>query len=443
MARVATDADFNNASRYLDVRLDIYFTSTPLSVSKSDYLIDADWLEEGSAESSNPFGAISSNELSFRLFNDNGMFSPTNASGPYFGKIKAGVPVELFIKPVYDDEEVEWVQLGKYYVTGWDAQVTGTYADVVANDAWYNIFNSPMPNYPITRNTTYYDFMTDFFNLLGTGVTVDEAIVGSVPFAFVSDTIKEFLQELSAAALGYVTSSKDGTPLIGSFTDNKPVRAVLTDANQIKTVSAKQSIIRAYDGVELTYSVPQISAITNLVELNGLTLTQGMNEITNAAFSSGPLWQVSMVDIKSNSDVVALKNFTATQWLISLLLECTIEAIAADLKVYGKTIGLTEFALSDDAAKQLSISNKYIQSTEYAEYYKSILNAFVNNDAPLLSLSVRGNPLLNIGDKIVVSSTKYNLNYTGIVQRMNYKYAGGLTCDMTLLNTEILEGVGV
>lgn len=443
MPRVATDTDFNNASRYLDVRLDIYFTSTPLSVSKSDYLIDADWLEEGSAESSNPFGAISSNELSFRLFNDNGMFSPTNVSSPYFGKIKAGVPVELFIKPVYDAEEVEWVQLGKYYVTGWDAQVTGTYADVVANDAWYNIFNSPMPNYPITRNTTYYDFMTDFFNLLGTGVTVDEAIVGSVPFAFVSDTIKDFLQELSAAALGYVTSSKDGTPLIGSFTDTKPVRAVLTDANQIKTVSAKQSIIRAYDGVELTYSVPQISAITTLVELNGLTLTQGMNEITNAAFSSGPLWQISMVDIKSNSDVVALKNFTATQWSISLLLECTIEAIAADLKVYGKTIGLTEFTLSDDAAKQLSISNKYIQSTEYAEYYKNILNAFINNDAPLLSLSVRGNPLLNIGDKIVVSSTKYNLNYTGIIQRMNYMYAGGLMCDMTLLNTEILEGVGV
>lgn len=443
MPRVATDADFNNDSRYFDVRLDIYFTSTPLSVSKSDYLIDADWLEEGSAESSNPFGAISSNELSFRLFNDNGMFSPTNVSSPYFGKIKAGVPVELFIKPIYDDEEVEWVQLGKYYVTGWDAQVTGTYADVVAHDAWYNIFNSPMPNYPITRNTTYYDFMTEFFNLLGTSVTVDDALVGNIPFAFVSGTIKDFLQELSAAALGYVTCTKNGTPIIGAFTSAKPVRATLTDANQIKTVSVKQSIIRAYDGVELTYSVPQISAVTKLVELNGLTLTQGMNEITNAAFSAGPLWQVSMIDIKSNSDVVALKYFKATQWLISLLLECTIEAITADLKVYGKTIGLTEFTLSDDAAKQLSISNKYIQSTEYAEYYKSILNAFVNNDTPLLSLSIRGNPLLNIGDKVVVSSTKYNLNYTGIIQRMNYKYAGGLTCDMTLLNAEILEGVGV
>lgn len=442
MPRVATDADFNNNSRYLDIRIDIYFTSTPLSVSKSNYLIDADWLEEGSADSSNPFGAISSNELSFRLFNDNGIFSPTNASSPYFGKIKVGVPVELFIKPVYDDEEVEWVQLGRYYVTSWDAQVTDTYVDVVANDAWYNIFNSPMPNYPITRNTTYYNFMTDFFNLLGANVIVDESLVGNVPFAFVSGTTKDFLQELSAAALSYVTSTKNGTPIVGAFTSAKPIRATLTDNNQIITVSVKQSITRAYDGVELTYNVPQISAVTKLIELNDLTLTQGMNKITNIAFSAGPLWQVSMIDIKSNSDVVALKDFAATQWSISLLLECAIEAITVDLKVYGKTIELTKFTLSDDAARQLSISNKYIQSTEYAEYYKSILNAFVNNDIPLLSLSIRGNPLLNIGDKIVVSSTKYNLNYTGIIQRMHYKYTGGLTCDMTLLNAEILEGMG-
>jgi hypothetical protein len=443
MSRIATDADFNIVSRYLDVRIDIYFTSTPLTVSKSDYLIDANWLEEGSAESSNPFGAISSNELSFRLFNSDGIFSPTNSVSPYFGNIKAGVPVELFIRPIYDNDEVDWIQLGRYYVTGWEAQITGTYADVVANDEWYNIFNSPMPNYPITRDITYHDFMSDFFDLLNVVVSLDECLTGTLPFAFVSDSIKDFLQELSAAALGYVTSGKDGTPLIGSFMGNKPVRATLTDDDQIRTVSTKQSIIRAYDGVELTYSVPQISAVTSLVELAGVVLSQGTNEISNIAFSSSPLWQVSMIDIKSNSDVVSLRNFEATQGLISLLLECAVEAIEADLAVYGKTIGLTEFTLSDEATKQLSISNKYIQSSSYAEYYKSILNAFVNNNVALLTLSVRGNPLLNVGDKVIVSSTKYNLNYTGIIQRMNYSYAGGLLCDMTLLNAEILEGAGV
>ena len=129
--------------------------------------------------------------------------------------------------------------------------------------------------------------------------------------------------------------------------------------------------------------------------------------------------------------------------MISLLLECTIEAIAADLKVYGKTIGLTEFTLSDDAAKQLSISNKYIQSTEYAEYYKSILNAFVNNDTPLLSLSIRGNPLLNIGDKVVVSSTKYNLNYTGIIQRMNLQVRRRFDVRYDVAERRNIRGVGV
>ena len=84
--RAATDADFNSRSRQIELKLDIYFDgmmTTPFTVSKSDYLIDAEWLEEISADSSNPLGVISSNELSFRLFNKDGIFSPTNTLSPH------------------------------------------------------------------------------------------------------------------------------------------------------------------------------------------------------------------------------------------------------------------------------------------------------------------------------------------------------------------------
>lgn len=62
--RPLVDADFNAASREISMRLDIYLDETPLEVTKQNYLIDSSWLEEGSADSSNPFGAVSSNELS-------------------------------------------------------------------------------------------------------------------------------------------------------------------------------------------------------------------------------------------------------------------------------------------------------------------------------------------------------------------------------------------
>lgn len=442
MARVATDDDFNNASRYLDTRLDIYFTSTPLTVSKTDYLIDADWLEEGSAESSNPFGVISSNELSFRLFNKHSMFSPTNPSGPYYGLIKSGVKVVLYIRPLYDNEEVEWVELGTYYVTGWHTQVTGAYADVVANDEWYDIFNSPDPNYPIEPDTTYYRYLTGFFNLLGFNVDVDPALNRGLEYGYVEGSIKDFMQEFTAASLSYVTSSKNGRPRIGALTNTGPVRATLTDANQIITVTSKQSITRAYDGVELTYSVPQISAPTSLVRLNGQVFTQGINEISNVALK-GPLLQVAAANIKSTSNAVLLNSYHATQWLITLFIECLEEYGDGDIEVFGKVLNNIDFTLADDSLTLFTVANRYIQTQAYAKYYKSILNAFVNSNTPLLSLEIRGNPLLNIGDKVLVSSAKYNLTYSGIIQRMDYRNSGGLRCNMTLLNTNIIQGVRV
>ena len=153
--RPLVDADFNAASREISMRLDIYLDETPLEVTKQNYLIDSSWLEEGSADSSNPFGAVSSNELSFRLYNDNGIFSPTNPSSPYFGKIRNGIKVIPYINV----EGTEWEQLGEYFVTDWEAAITGTYADVITNDQWYQIFSSAAPNYPVTLSLPFNEML--------------------------------------------------------------------------------------------------------------------------------------------------------------------------------------------------------------------------------------------------------------------------------------------
>ena len=442
--RAATNADFDNASRYIDIKLDIFFNgtnSTPLTVTKSDYLVDVDWLEEGSADSSKPFGVVSSNELSFRLYNKDGMFSPTDVTGPYHGQIKPNVPVILYIKPLYDLDEVEWVELGTYYVTGWDAQITGTYADVTANDAWYQIFSSMLPNHPISLDTTYKDFLDSFFVMLGQDVDVDDRLIESVPYAFVEGTVKDFMQDITAAALAYVTSSKQGIPLIGAFTGSGDLRATLTDANQIKAVSARQSIIRAYDGVEVRYYVPQISVIDKLMEITGVTVPVGLSALDNIALNKGPLWDVSMVSLQSPNNVT-LSSFKATQWMISFVLNAVIES-SVDIAVHGRIVDLNEFILSDDATKLLRVESKYIQDSTYAAFYKAIMSRFISDDAPLLSVSIRGNPLLSIGDKVLIKSDKYNLNFTGVIQRLAYKYTGGLSCEMLLLNTAILQGVRV
>ena len=107
--------------------------------------------------------------------------------------------------------------------------------------------------------------------------------------------------------------------------------------------------------------------------------------------------------------------------------------------VYGVAVDFVQAILADSTTNVLKVKNRYIQNTEYAYKYKNILEAFVNSDMPTLTLQVRGNPLLNVGDKIRVQSARYNLDFTGVLQRINYKYVGSLSCEITLLNSSILE----
>lgn len=431
----AIDADFNKADRAIDIKLEIYFDVVPLVVTKSNYLVDAEWLEEGSADSTKIFGTVSSNEFSFRLFNESGIFSPTNNASPYFGKIKEGTKIKAFIRP---DPTVDWSDIGTYFVTGWTTQVTGIYADVVANDIWHQIFYNPLPAYAITTNKAFNTFLQEVFSLLGHTVTVDTDLTDILSYAFVEGDTKSFLQNVVEASVAYLTSTRTGVPLIGALKNKAgEARAVITDSTQIKTAAVKQSITKAYNGVEVNYNVPQLSAITSLLSISSLVIPIGDTSLLNLEITNGPLNNVSMIHVASPSEAVKLKSFKATQWAIDVIL--TSSALSScDINVYGKVLNFVGVRLEDKASKQLSVTSKYIQSELHALKYKTLLNKLISNDIPILTLETRGNPLLSIGDKVVVQSTKYNLNFTGIIQRMKYRYAGSLQCDVTLINAAIL-----
>ena len=440
--RAAIDADFNADSRALSVKLEIYFygpSVTPLTVMKDDYLIDASWLEEGSADSSSPFGAVSSNEFSFRLFNENGIFSPTNTSSPYFSLIKAGVLVIPYIRPEDTDEEVRWEKLGEYYVTDWVAAVTGTFSDVIANDKWQQIFNSPAPNYPVGRDIPFYVAMQNVYALMGYEVEVSSLLNKPLGYSFIEGTPLNFTQEMVTGAIAFCTSNKTGTPIIAPYTGVRPVRAIITDETQLKVASVTQSINTSYDGVELTYAIPQAMEQEKLVDIQKFSAPVGAFQAQNIAFNNGPVWQITSIGLQSAS--VKFINYTATPWLITLSLNNEGEAGEVAVSVYGKVVGFTNVVLTDNTIKPLKISNRYVQNAEYAQQYKNVMSAFVTDTTPVLALSVRGNPLLNIGDRVQVQSLKYNLNYNGLIQRMQYTYNGALSCEMTLLNESLLQGV--
>ena len=445
MARAAVDADFNGSTREVVCKLDIYFDGEeqpPMTITRDDYLVDADFLNESGADSTNPLNAISSDEITFRLYNENGLFNPSNTSGALYGKIKTKVLVIPSIRPVVDDDEVNWIQLGKYYVTDWRAAITGTIADVVANDKLFEVFNMVAPVMPIMEDITFYNFFRKYFRALkqlDTRVKVDESLLTTVPYAYTKESIIDSLQEMTQGAMAMCICNKEGIIAVESLTKQRSVRAILTDEDQIISADIQQTALKAYDGVELTYLYGQLTDQIEVLRLQNLTFQSGVSGLDKTAFTTTPVRVVSYCSVQAPENTY-IRSYIATPWDIKMTaVNETGEAITGTVIVNGYAVNFVENYLVDEGDKLLKIKNEFIQRKSYARTYKELLNRFVSNDIPTLTLSIRGNPLLNIGDKVRVVSTKYNLDYTGIIQRLKYRYDGGLTCDMTLLNATILE----
>ena len=138
--------------------------------------------------------------------------------------------------------------------------------------------------------------------------------------------------------------------------------------------------------------------------------------------------------------MIAIKGFEYSTNDIVITTTNNGALVDCDIMVKGIAVETIPVLLSDECSNPLKIENKYIQTAAYATAYKEILKKFVDNPIPTLTLKVRGNPRINVGDKVIIDSAKYKLVYTGIVQRHTYEYSGGLTSELTLLNALILEG---
>lgn len=441
--RDATDEDFNAHSRCILLKLDIFFDglqNEPLTVTRSDYLIDAELLEEAGAEDNNPLGAISANELSFSLYNDNGIFNPTNPESPYYGKIKTNVPIIPYMKPDMDDgTEVNWIKMGVYYVSDWNATITGAAASITANDKLQQVFLEPAPVIPVGLNKTQEDFFQEVFDALGYAANISKDLNATLLYTFTEGEQKKFLQEMLQGAIAYCTCDKNGDIVIEPLDGNKPLRATLTDSDQIISVDAKQSIIKTYGGVELTYVLPQLTEAVQLLQIKEANVPAGVFTHNKVAFSKGPAKTITNVYALTENKEVTIVDYVNSPWDITLVTKNESTQTTSDLAVYGIAVDFVQSILTDNALNVLKVTNRYVQTTDYAKQYKAMLEAFVNSDMPTLTLQVRGNPLLNIGDKIRVQSTNYNLDFTGILQRIKYNYVGSLSCEITLLNSEILE----
>jgi len=204
-------------------------------------------------------------------------------------------------------------------------------------------------------------------------------------------------------------------------------------------MKADQSILLEYDGVSLTYALPYISDEKDILAVKDVELNAGATgRYQTQQFSSTPVYAINRVASSSDHRIM-VKDVSANSIDVDYAV-ANLTAVKATygLNFYGFTVDSLRVAKEDSGVSLLKIDNVYVQSDEYAEYLKQLLSKYISLNVPKLELEVRGNPKYTIGSKLHIVSQAYNVDFTGILIRQDYKYDGGLSATLTVMNSEII-----
>lgn len=429
---------YNAQSRQIDAQLDFYFTSTPVPIDKSNYLISFNLLEElGKDAESNPIGDVSANELDIKLFNDNGIFSPSNTNSPYYGLMKAGVKV---VAKMRASESSDWDDLGTFYVNDWCAEVTGLQASVTCYDKMHDVISSPIPVLPVTKNILYKDAFIAFLDALGVHHNVDANIAGAMSWWYALPKSADTLKSLSSASMSAVFCDRHDTVRVLNVATAKEVKETLTDGDQIISASITQSITRDYDGLDISINSAQLSDTDTLLDIKEHIIGAGVSNSGAVAFNTRPVARLECVLLDVASTDVDLLGYSYTTDTIELNMRNDDAAqLSAAIKAYGRVVETVKTTYETYGSNPLVFDNEYAQTEEVVDVIRDMLARFIASQLHVLSLTIRGNPKLQLGDKLTVHSAKYNLLFTGILQRARYTYDGALRCNISLVDSRILE----
>lgn len=443
--RVPTEQDYNAESREIEFCVDIYFNglnSDPLRVTRDNYLMDLDLLDEACADGDTFVGVPSANEVSFNLYSEDGIFNPNNIHGAYYRKIGLGICLKVYIRPVgLVDEPFEWEPLGVFYVTDWVTDLTGINVSVTGTDLLVNLFTSEKVRLPILTEYPMEDLITDFFTANGQSVTIVGDFTRNLPFAYINKDNNKFLQEFANGALAFIYSNHSGSFVVQSIDTILPVSHTLTDHDQIISINAKQSIVNSYDGITVVCEKPQLSKEISLLQNRAQAIEEEETLIiNNQGFSSTPLYALSHVEVQSDADCEVTDISSSVFDISYKLVNNTSLATNVNINFFGYIVEKLPITYSDETSNMLKIDNDYVQSEDYALHIKDLLTAYIRLPIPVLEVTTRGNPKYQPGDKVRIYSEKYGVDFTGWLIRQHFTYDGGLKCTITVLNSGIIGG---
>ena len=193
----------------------IEFFSSIRQVYTDDDIMFLNLIEESEVEDAGlPIGNISTNEVSFRLYNENNRFSPGNPDSALFGLVKKNRRVQPFVGIEIDDF-VEWQPLGTFWTGDWSAPEQELYAETTARDRLELMRESTFETSEVIEDTNLYELAEIVFQ--DYGLTPDRYNIDAKLMEFEIkygwfDPIshREALRQIAEASVSRVYSDRRG-----------------------------------------------------------------------------------------------------------------------------------------------------------------------------------------------------------------------------------------
>lgn len=427
-----SNADF----RVIDIKLDVYFDGPgedPVSFDR-DVVASLTLLEEASADSENPLGAVSSNEISVELDNTNRVFAYNNTASPYHGKIKPYVMVKPYI--VMDTFEVP---LGVFWTDDWKVPTQSVMAEFDAYDLLYFIGDEVVENLKVGLNTNIKEMFEKVFASVGLSApsfNIDSSLEAvEVKMGWVKrDKLRNVLQDLCIAGRCSTYVDREGIIQVVPVDISGGTADIEWTEEEIEFMDIPTEYLNTYSEVVVKKYTPMLSAIQQLVSMDNVTFSSGDTYLMNVNLQGPVAYITSLSLVGTTNCVVELVDFDA--WTATVKVTNSGAAEEGALRIYGRVVQsdideISEIDTSMVEYRPFQLDNYLIQDKAAAEQYANDLLELLSNPARFIKMNARGNPALTLNHILEVNNATDKIEGIDVlVRRQTIRYNGPMDCEV-------------
>jgi len=349
-----------------------------------DKIVDIHLLEETQAESDNPLGLVSANEVTISFDNSSRDFTPTNSASPYYGKLRPNVLVKPYLGLETSPEVFEYVPLGMFRTGDWSAPSESVETTVAGYDKLYEIGNKDMPMLPVQTDTTVAKMFKLLFQAVGLApdqYDIDSNLNQIIQIGWLpKGKVRDALQTLAIAGNCNISVNRYGIIRVKNNFKSGNAVTILTDNDQIIAAENLQKYLDTYNKVSILYKSPYLKKTDSLLKIDSITIPNGGIVLEKTEFSYGPVALVEQVKlIGAKNSILSSIEFGA--WEITVYIDNPGVAETVTLEVTGKVVDIisSSCTIQDNdlinawGSRELKIDNQLIQNKDVAKSYAESL----------------------------------------------------------------------